>query len=86
LLLPRLRPEQRHPPRPDPRVQDWPGLQPGGPNVSLASAGASHAAQDLTDRALPAVEAGQLCYDEGALATTTGGQAIDSEVEPRQLM
>src|ERR1700722_16819140 len=86
MLLPRFRPPQGHPPRPDPCVQNRPSDQPGSTRTSAASAGAPQAAQDLPHSSIPSVEAGKLGDSKGALAVASGRHAIDRKIEAGQLV
>ena len=85
LLLPRLWSEQWHPPRPDPCINDGPGLQPGSQHTPPAAAGAAHAAQHVSDRCC-LVERGQFGDREFPLTATIGRAAVTGEIDPRQLM
>src|SRR6516164_5076102 len=84
-LLPRLRPQQRHPPWPDTGVEDRPRHQPLGSDASATRARAPHAAQHLAHFAVPAVEARKLRDGKAALAVAPRCEAIDREVEAGQL-
>ena len=83
--VPCLWPQQRHPPRPYPRIENRPRHQPCGPWPPATAARATHPSQHITDRRANAVEACQIRHREGPFATTAGRQAVNDKAEAGKL-
>jgi hypothetical protein len=83
-LLPRLRPQQRHTPRPDASIEDRAGSQPRCPYTAAAGSGTAHSPQHLGT--VLAIEARQFRDGEGALSIAPRSEAVDCQEKARQLM
>jgi hypothetical protein len=83
---PRFRSPERQPSGSDARIADRAGHPPGSPYAASTGAGAPHAAQHLTDGAVPSIEGRKLGHGKGALAVAPGRKAIDGQIEAGQLV